>query len=424
MNPRARHTDDHVARPDRPPVYDLRFPARPEASPRQVEVADDFRHARYSPADDGDVRELRAAIQSDADLPCDLAVVVRDRHVVHEGKRLGADADHVVHVHRDAVDPDRVPTPHLLRDQHFRADAVRAQREGVRTEVDETGEVADLRERLAEALPAVAQGRNEGGDMGRLFLLAHAGIGIGADHVERKRPRLFQGCAKSDQHAKPAARGKILAARRHRSGRMGKAWVKTRHHDRFYRAAKKQAYRSRSAIKLSQIDNRIGLFHEGDVVVDLGAAPGGWSQIARERIGPKGRVIAVDLGSFAPLDGVEFLRGDFQNPKVQATLFERLGRPADIVMSDMAPKLSGHRAVDVARSLDLGEAALSFGIRALRPGGAFLVKIFQGDGYPAFLRRGAGPFVAAPGIKPRPPPPPSGRHSLLARRPPHPHAAP
>ncbi|TLZ67848.1 MAG: RlmE family RNA methyltransferase [Methanobacteriota archaeon] len=181
---------------------------------------------------------------------------------------------------------------------------------------------------------------------------------------------------------------------------MGKAWVKTRHHDRFYRAAKKQAYRSRSAIKLSQIDNRIGLFHEGDVVVDLGAAPGGWSQIARERIGPKGRVIAVDLGSFAPLDGVEFLRGDFQNPKVQATLFERLGRPADIVMSDMAPRLSGHRAVDVARSLDLGEAALSFGIRALRPGGAFLVKIFQGDGYPAFLRRVAEGFEAAKGIKP------------------------
>src|SRR5207253_357630 len=181
---------------------------------------------------------------------------------------------------------------------------------------------------------------------------------------------------------------------------MGKAWVKDRRHDRFYRAAKKQAYRSRAAIKLSQIDRRIGLFQAGDIVVDLGAAPGGWSQIARERIGPSGRVLAVDLGPFAPLESVEFLRGDFRDPKVQATLFEKLRRPADVVMSDMAPKLSGHRAVDVARSLDLGEAALSFAIRALRPGGSFLVKVFQGDGYPEFLRRVAAAFEAAKGMKP------------------------
>src|SRR6267378_4290865 len=171
---------------------------------------------------------------------------------------------------------------------------------------------------------------------------------------------------------------------------MGKAWVKARRHDRFYRAAKKQ----------SQIDHRIGLFREGDVVVDLGASPGGWSQIAQERIGPSGRVLAVDLAPFVPLDGVEFLHGDFRDPKVQATLFERLRRPADVVMSDMAPKLSGHRAVDVARSLDLGEAALSFAIRALRPGGSFLVKVFQGDGYPEFLRRVAGRFDAAKAMKP------------------------
>ena len=108
---------------------------------------------------------------------------------------------------------------------------------------------------------------------------------------------------------------------------MGKAWVKARRHDRFYRAAKKQAYRSRAAIKLSQIDRRIGLFQAGDVVVDLGAAPGGWSQIARERIGPSGRVLAVDLGSF-------------------------------------------------------------------------VVKVFQGDGYPEFLRRVTAAFEAAKGMKP------------------------
>lgn len=181
---------------------------------------------------------------------------------------------------------------------------------------------------------------------------------------------------------------------------MGKAWVKARRHDRFYRAAKRQAYRSRAAIKLSQIDRRYGLFREGDVVVDLGAAPGGWSQVARERIGPRGRVLAVDLASLAPIEGVEFLRGDFRDTKVQALLFERLGRPADVVVSDMSPKLSGTRAVDVARALDLCEAALSFAVRALRPGGIFLTKVFQGDGYDELLERIRAAFETARGIKP------------------------
>jgi 23S rRNA (uridine2552-2'-O)-methyltransferase len=181
---------------------------------------------------------------------------------------------------------------------------------------------------------------------------------------------------------------------------MGKAWVKARRHDRFYRAAKRQAYRSRAAIKLSQIDRRYGLFHDADVVVDLGAAPGGWSQIARERVGSKGRVLAIDAAAFVPLEGVEFLRGDFRDPKVQALLFEWLGHPADVVMSDMAPKLSGTRATDVARALDLADAALSFAVRALKPGGVFLTKVFQGDGYDEFLDRVRGGFETAKGIKP------------------------
>src|SRR5207253_11235103 len=117
---------------------------------------------------------------------------------------------------------------------------------------------------------------------------------------------------------------KGYGARRSWCPAMGKAWVKARRHDRFYRAAKKQAYRSRAAIKLSQIDRRYGLFREGDVVVDLGAAPGGWSQIARERVGPSGRVLAVDPTAIAPLTGVEILRGDFREPRVQALLFEKL----------------------------------------------------------------------------------------------------
>jgi 23S rRNA (uridine2552-2'-O)-methyltransferase len=181
---------------------------------------------------------------------------------------------------------------------------------------------------------------------------------------------------------------------------MGKAWVKARRHDRFYRAAKRQAYRSRAAIKLSQIDRRHGLFREGDVVVDLGAAPGGWSQVARERVGPKGRVIAVDLTGIAPLEGVEVVRGDFTQPETQARVFEALRRPADVVMSDLSPKLSGHRSTDVSRALDLAETAFAFAVRALRPGGQFLVKVFQGEGYREFLQRVSERFERVGGVKP------------------------
>src|SRR5437016_13219457 len=103
---------------------------------------------------------------------------------------------------------------------------------------------------------------------------------------------------------------------------MGKAWVKARRHDRFYRAAKKQAYRSRAAIKLSQIDRRYGLFHEGAVVVDLRAAPGGWSQVARERGGAQGRVIAVAVAAFVPDDGGQLLHRALGDPKLAAVRFE------------------------------------------------------------------------------------------------------
>ncbi len=180
-----------------------------------------------------------------------------------------------------------------------------------------------------------------------------------------------------------------------------KAWVKARKHDRYYRAAKRQAYRSRAAIKLSQIDRDYGLFRPGDTVIDLGAAPGGWSQIARERVGPKGRVIAVDLVSMRPLEGVEWFRGDFTKANVQAELFERLGRPADVVLSDMAPHISGNKPYDDARGLELADAALSFAARALRPGGDLLVKVFQGEGYRDFLTRAASHFEGVKGVKPR-----------------------
>ena len=117
-------------------------------------------------------------------------------------------------------------------------------------------------------------------------------------------------------------------------------------------------------------------------------------------IGAKGRVIAVDLATISPIEGVEILRGDFTRPEVQAELFETLRKPADVVMSDTAPKLSGNRSLDVARTLDLADVALSFAVRALRPNGRFLVKVFQGDGYPPFIRRVGERFEATKGVKP------------------------
>lgn len=176
--------------------------------------------------------------------------------------------------------------------------------------------------------------------------------------------------------------------------------MKSRRRDPAYRAAKRAGYRSRAAIKLAQIDDRYGLFDQGDVVVDLGAAPGGWAQLVRERVGRKGRVIAVDLVGMAPLEGVETVRGDFTLPHVQAELFERLGKPADVVVSDMAPRLSGARSYDVARSLDLAEAAFAFAVKALRPGGTFLVKVFEGEGLRTFIALVGSRFGGVKAVKP------------------------
>ncbi len=191
--------------------------------------------------------------------------------------------------------------------------------------------------------------------------------------------------------------------------------MKSRKHDPYYRAAKRQEYRSRAAIKLSQMDREYGLFRPGAIVVDLGAAPGGWSQIAAERVGPKGRVVAVDLAPMRSLEGVQIVRGDFTQPAVQARVFEALGRPADVVLSDMAPHLSGQRSYDEARTFALAEAALSFAVRALRPGGDLLVKVFQGEDYPAFRDRVAGHFEALKGVKPKASTPASAEIYILAR---------
>jgi len=165
-------------------------------------------------------------------------------------------------------------------------------------------------------------------------------------------------------------------------------WLKEHASDPYVKRAKDTGYRSRAAFKLMEIDERDHLFRPGMTVIDLGAAPGGWSQVAVERVRPNGRVIAVDILPMDPLAGVVVINRDFSEEPGMELLLEALGeRKADLVLSDMAPNMSGVKAMDQPRSLYLAELALDCAIRLLRPGGDFLVKVFQGEGSDVFLRQ-------------------------------------
>lgn len=151
--------------------------------------------------------------------------------------------------------------------------------------------------------------------------------------------------------------------------------------DRFYRLAKEEGYRSRAAYKLKQINNRFSVISQGDVVVDLGAAPGGWLQVAKELSG--GRVVGVDLQRIRPIEGVETIRGDMTDPRTIKKIGELVGE-ADVVLSDAAPNLTGNWSLDHARSVGLAESAFEVAKEILRPGGVFVVKVFQGDMFKDF----------------------------------------
>jgi len=179
------------------------------------------------------------------------------------------------------------------------------------------------------------------------------------------------------------------------------AWLKRHVNDPYVHRAKAQGYRSRAAFKLLELLKRDRLVHPGDTVVDLGAAPGSWSQALVERVGRAGRVIAVDLLETAPIPGVAIVRGDFREETVVRRLEDALeGRKLDLVVSDMAPNLSGVRATDQARSIHLCELALEFARVHLKPKGAFLIKVFQGAGYPEFLAAMRGAFIDVSSRKP------------------------
>ena len=175
-----------------------------------------------------------------------------------------------------------------------------------------------------------------------------------------------------------------------------KQWLRRHVNDPYVQRSKREGYRSRSAYKLTEIDDRDRIFKGGLTVVDLGAAPGGWSQVAAQRV-PSGRIVAVDLLPMDPIPGVAFLQADFATRKGLAAVEEALGgRKADVVLSDMAPNLSGIAVSDQARALELAEIARDFALLHLQPQGVFLVKIFQGagyDGYLVSLRRAFGKVV-------------------------------
>jgi 23S rRNA (uridine2552-2'-O)-methyltransferase len=158
-----------------------------------------------------------------------------------------------------------------------------------------------------------------------------------------------------------------------------KAWLKRQESDPYVKRAQKEGYRSRAAFKLIEIDERDRLLKAGITVLDLGAAPGGWSQIAAEKVGPAGRVISLDLLDMPPIAGVDFIRRDLTDEKVVGELRQKLEPfQADLVLSDMAPNISGIRHADCARSLSLAEAALNVAQSVLKPGGALLIKVFEG----------------------------------------------
>ncbi len=166
-----------------------------------------------------------------------------------------------------------------------------------------------------------------------------------------------------------------------------KRWLREHFDDPYVQRAHREGVRSRSTFKLEELLERDRVLKQGMNVVDLGAAPGGWSELVVKRLKGTGRVIAMDLLDIVPLENVEFLQGDFTDDAVLAQLEVLLeGKKVDLVLSDMAPNLSGIGAVDQARSMMLAELALEFAVQRLKPKGVLLIKLFQGEGFDAYLK--------------------------------------
>ena len=178
-------------------------------------------------------------------------------------------------------------------------------------------------------------------------------------------------------------------------------WLKEHFDDVYVQRAKDEGYRSRASFKLIELDQKDRLFRPGMTVVDLGAAPGGWSQIAAQRVGDSGQVIASDILPMDTLAGVTFVQGDFTEESVYQRILDAIGdRPVDLVISDMAPNMSGMNAIDQPRAIYLVELALDLARQVLKPDGVFLAKVFQGEGFDLLLKEMRSSFSKVQSRKP------------------------
>lgn len=178
-------------------------------------------------------------------------------------------------------------------------------------------------------------------------------------------------------------------------------WRENQGQDKFFQQAKEEGYRSRSAFKLRQINEKYRVLKRGDQLLDLGAAPGGWSQIAQRIVGSEGQVVAVDLQPMDPIPGVTIITGDMLDPQVQAQIRHATGDVIDVVISDAAPSTTGIRVRDHALSIELAEMALLLAKELVRPGGHFVAKVFEGEFFPDYLNQVRQAFAS---VKPYHPP--------------------
>ncbi len=195
-----------------------------------------------------------------------------------------------------------------------------------------------------------------------------------------------------------------------KSKKVNKAWLNDHVNDPYVKLAHKEGYRARAAYKLKEIDETLGLIRPGDLVVDLGSAPGAWSQYVRRKLSPQGAavgelngaILSIDLLPMEPIEGVQFIQGDFREAEVLAQLESLVGtRQANVVVSDMAPNLSGVASVDAARISHLIELAIEFAQKHLNPEGALVVKVFHGSGYSQLVQLFKDTFRVVKPIKPK-----------------------
>ena len=192
-------------------------------------------------------------------------------------------------------------------------------------------------------------------------------------------------------------------------------WMHEHLSDEFVKKAQKEGYRSRAVYKLLEIVEKKAIIRNGDKVLDLGAAPGGWSQVAAKLVGSQGKVIASDILPIELIDGVDFLQGDLTEQSVYDDLLVMTdGAKVDVVLSDMAPNMSGQLSVDQPKSMYLAELAIEMAIKTLNPGGSFVVKVFQGDGFDVFVQNAKKAFKKVSVIKPKASRPRSKEVYLLA----------